>query len=139
MKHTPIKIKLVKIQLVIAGLFCMLCSNASYAEYDVADLQKLFTDKKQRAQIDAARSGKVTQAVAQTVTKKRTKKIKVTGFMTRSDGKSVVWINNKNTMDGSKIGSIKVHHGSVGKNNKVTVTVDGKRKQLKPGETWYKK
>lgn len=117
----------------------MFCSNASYAEYDVADLQKLFTDKKQRAQIDAARSGKVTQAVTRTVTKKRTKKIEVTGFMTRSDGKSVVWINNKNTLDGSRIGSIKVHHGSVGKNNKVTVSVDGKIKQIKPGETWYKK
>ncbi len=135
MQDKTININPVKIKLVITVLFCMVCSNALSADYDVADLQKLFTDKKQRAQIDAARSGKVSKPIA----RKQTKKIKVSGFVTRSDGKSVVWINNKNTLDSSKIGSIKVHHATVGKNNKVTVTVDGKSKQLKPGETWYKK
>ncbi len=124
-----------RIQLLITTFLCMTCSNVLHAEYDVADLQTLFTDKKQRAQIDAARSGKTTKPtpVAQT------KKIKVSGFMTRSDGKSVVWINNENTLKGSRIGDIKVHQGSIGKNRKVTITVDGKRKQLKPGETWHKK
>ena len=42
------------------GLICMMCSSALYADYDAEDLQKLFTDKRQRAQIDAARSGDVT-------------------------------------------------------------------------------
>jgi len=112
----------------------MTCSSALSAEYSITDMQKLFTDKKQRAQIDALRSGKNKKPVV----RKQTKKIKVSGFVTRSDGKSVVWINNKNTLDSSTIGNVKVNQATVGINNKVTVTVDGKRKRLKPGQTWYK-
>ncbi len=130
-----------KIKSVMVLLFALIFSNTLYAEYKVADLQTLFTDSKQRAEIDTLRSGVSKQPVLRKQIKqvKQTKKIKVSGYMIRSDGKSVVWINNKNTLDSSKIGNIKVHHDSVGKNNKVTVTVDGKRKRLKPGETWHKR
>ncbi len=50
------------LKLIITGLFCMICSNALHADYDEADLQKLFTDKKQRARIDATRSGDYTES-----------------------------------------------------------------------------
>ena len=123
-----------QLKLIITGLLCMICSNVLHADYDEADLQKLFTDKKQRAGIDAKRTGGHTGTDIQ----QQTSKIKVSGYVTRSDGKSVVWINNKNTLDSSNIGGAKVHQSSIGKNKKVTVSVDNKTTRLRPGETWYK-
>lgn len=120
------------LKLIITGLFCMICSNAVHADYDEAHLQKLFTDKKQRAQMDAVRSGDQIGSG----TRQQTSKIKVSGYVMRSDGKNVVWLNNKNTLDSSKVGSAIVHQSSIGKNKKVTVTVGNKKARLKPGETW---
>jgi hypothetical protein len=117
----------------MAGLFCLMCSNVLHADYDASDLKKLFTDEKQRAQIDAARSGNAS-GIDSSI--QQTNKISLDGYVTRSDGKSVVWINNKSTLDGSKLGDIKVHQSSIGKNKKVTVSIDGKTTRLKPGETW---
>jgi len=117
----------------LIGVFCMLCSTALYAEYDVDALGKLFTDKHQRLQIDAARSGRYSDSDLQEINK-----VNVKGYMKRSDGKSVVWVNNKNTMDSSTIGNVKVHSAVVGKNKKVSISVDGKTARLKPGETWLK-
>jgi len=115
------------------GLLLILCSSLTHAGYDAADLKKLFTDKTQRAQIDAARSGNFSGSE-----KLQTQKIKVSGFVTRSDGKSVVWINNKSTLENSRIGDVKVHQSTIGKDKKVTISVDNKTTRLKPGETWYK-
>ncbi len=112
----------------------MLNSQALYADYDADDLNKLFTNKKQRAQIDATRAGDYTGAGTQ----KQTKKIKISGYVTRSDGKSVVWINNKNTLNSSTVDGVRVHRSSIGKNKKVTISVDSKTTQLRPGETWHK-
>jgi hypothetical protein len=124
-----------QVKSILTGLLCFICSGTLHADYDAADLNKLFTDKKQRAQIDAARSGNVSgkDSGAQ-----QTNKIILDGYVTRSDGKSVVWVNNKNTLDSSKIGDVKVHQNSIGKNKKVTISVDGKTTRLKPGETWSK-
>jgi hypothetical protein len=121
-----------QVKSVILGLVCFFCSNILYADYDVANLQKLFTDKKQRAQINASRSGKQTHPEL-----KKTNKISVSGFVTRTDGKSVAWVNNKNTLDKTSVGDIKVHQKSIGKNRKVGLTVDGKHVRIKPGETWH--
>ncbi len=121
-------------KIIITGLLCIICSNVLHADYDAADLQKLFTDKKQRTRIDAKRTGGHTGTDIQ----QQTSKIKVSGYVTRSDGKSVVWINNKNTLESSNIGGAKVHQSSIGKNKKVTVSVDNKTTRLRPGETWYK-
>jgi len=115
------------------GLLLIFCSSMTHAGYDAADLKKLFTDKTQRAQIDAARSGNFSGSE-----KQQTQKIKVSGYVTRSDGKSVVWINNKSTLENSRIGDVKVHQSTIGKDKKVTISVDNKTTRLKPGETWYK-
>ncbi len=120
-------------KLIITALFCMICSSVLHADYNAADLQKLFTDKKQRARIDATRSGKSTV----TDVRKQTRKIKVSGYVTRSKGESVVWVNDKNTLEGSIIGDIKVQQSNIGKNKKVGVTLDDTHVHLKPGETWY--
>ena len=112
----------------------MICSNVLHADYNATDLNKLFTDKKQRARIDATRSGKRTGSDVQ----KQTSKIKVSGYVTRSDGKSVAWVNDKNTLESPRVGNVQVRPSSIGKNKKITVSVDGKTAQLKPGETWNK-
>ena len=123
-----------QVKSITVGLMCLLCSSVLYAEYDADDLQKLFTDKKQRAQIDAARSGNYTGSELQ----QQTSKVNVSGYMTRSDGKSVVWVNNRNTLESSKIGDVRVQQSNIGKDKKVGVTVDGRHVHLKPGETWNK-
>ena len=120
-----------QVKIIIAGLLCLLHSNLLFADYDATDLQKLFTDKRQRSQIDAVRSGNYS-----TSDLPQTSQIKVSGYVTRSDGKSVVWVNNKNTLDSTKMGDVRVHQSSIGKNKKVTLTVDGTAIRLKPGETW---
>ncbi|MFV9615261.1 MAG: hypothetical protein ACNYZG_04845 [Gammaproteobacteria bacterium] len=122
------------LKLIITGLFCMIFSNGLYADYAAADLQKLFTDKKQRASIDATRAGDYTEPNI----RRQTKKVKVSGYVKRSNGKSVVWVNNKSTLDGSTIGDVKVHRSFIGKDKKVTISVDNKTTRLRPGETWYK-
>ena len=122
-----------KVKPIIAGLIFSVFTSPLYADYDVADLKKLFTDKAQRAQIDAARSGN-----ALTPGLQQTNKVKVSGYMTRSDGKDVVWLNNNNTLESSKVGDIKVHRSAIGINKKVTISMDGQTKRLKPGEVWEK-
>ena len=124
-----------QLKLIITGLFCMICSNVLHADYNATDLNKLFTDKKQRARIDAIRSGYYTGS---NLKQQTTTKIKVSGYVTRSNGKSVAWVNDKNTLESPRIGSAKVHQSSIGKNKKVTVSVDNKSTRLRPGETWYK-
>ncbi len=120
-----------RITLTLTVAISMLCSNALYADFDVNQLQKLFTDKKQRAQIDAIRSGQNIGAGL-----KQSDKIKVNGYMTRSDGKSVVWLNNQNTINSSKIDSVRVDKSTIGHNKEIKVSVEGKTRRLKPGETW---
>ena len=108
------------------------CCGVSYAEHDVDELNTLFTGKSQRANIDAARSGNVTPDL------QKTNKVTVDGYVTRSNGKNVVWLNNKNTLDSSTIGGVKVQQLNIGKDKKVGVTIDGTHVHLKPGETWHK-
>ena len=103
------------------------------AEVDESQLLNLFTDRQQRAQIDAMRSGHVGEKGV-----RETSRISVDGYMTRSDGKSVVWVNDGNTIDSQRIDDLRVHPSSVGRNSKVTISVDGKTARLKPGETWLK-
>ena len=120
-----------RVRLFTTWIICIICSTPLYADYDAAALKKLFTDKRQRTQIDALRSGNYTEPGLQ-----KTKQVSISGYVTRSDGKSVAWVNNKNTLDKTRVGDIKVHQASIGKNKKVGITVDGRHVHLKPGETW---
>jgi len=122
-----------RVKTTFAGLFFVLFSGVSSAQYDAADLNKLFTDKSQRALIDAARSG-----VAPGGELRQTREVKVSGYVTRSDGKSVVWVNDTNTLESSRLGDVKVNQSNIGKDKKVTISVEGKSKRLKAGETWHK-
>ena len=122
-----------RVKLLVAGIICLFISATSQAEYDASNLKKLFTNKNQRSQIDATRSGNGSPAALQ-----QTNQVNLSGYVTRSDGKSVVWLNNKNTLDSSRIGDVQVHKNTIGKNKEVTISVDGKTARLKPGESWSK-
>ncbi len=122
-----------RVKQITIGVLSVFFSAILHADYDAADLKKLFTDKTQRARLDAARSGS-----ALTPELQHTNRVKLSGYMTRSDGKSVVWLNNKNTMENSKVGDVRVHRSTVGKNKKVTISIDGETKRLSPGESWDK-
>ena len=110
-----------------------LFSTPVLAEYDAAELGKLFTDREQRSHIDAARSGR-----GKNTSVRQTSKVNMNGYLTRSDGKSVVWVNDESTLESSRVGDVRVHSSSIGKNKRVTISVDGKTARLKPGETWHK-
>ena len=70
------------------------------------------------------------------IVSKKTDKVEVKGYVTRSDGKNVAWINNSNTLEKSRVDNVRVHRSSIGKNRKVGVTVNDKHVSLKPGEKW---
>lgn len=103
------------------------------ADYDISNLDKLFTNKQQRAQMDVERTEKNSDKSLPQVST-----INISGYVTRSKGESVVWVNDKNTLDNSRLGHIKVYQSSVGVNKKVTVSFDGQVKSLRPGEIWNK-
>ncbi len=112
-------------------LLALLTNAPAYAEYDVNDLNKLFTDSRQRAQIDAARAGDYSGSEIQQATQ-----VKVNGYMKRSGGKSVVWVNGTNTLDSSKVGGVTVNTKAINNNNKVPVKIDGQTVYVRPGESW---
>ena len=122
-----------KVRIIIGVFLCTYCSMLISADYDVQALHKLFTDKQQREKIDSLRSGKT---IGKEVKKSET--VSVNGYVTRSGGKSVVWVNNKNTINSSKVDDVTVYRSMVGKGKKVRVGLDGKSASLKPGETWHK-
>mgnify|MGYP001812258525 FL=1 len=117
----------------VVVLLPLMVNGPVKAEYDASELGKLFTDREQRSQIDASRSGRGKDASV-----RKTSKINMHGYLTRSDGKSVVWINDENTLESSRVGDVRVHGSSIGKNKRVTISVEGKTARLKPGETWHK-
>jgi hypothetical protein len=105
----------------------------SVAQYDVDALQSFFTDKSQRKQLDIARSGKSADPEV-----RETRRVRVSGYMTRSDGKSVVWANGQNTIDNTRIDDVQIDTRGLNKSNQVTIRVDGKAARVKPGEAWVK-
>jgi len=119
----------------LAIAMLLLVTTSVYAtEYDESQLLNLFTDQQQRAQIDALRTG----AVSSEKGVRETNKVNLNGYMRRSDGKSVVWVNDGNTIEGARVDDLHIHSKSVGRDSKVTISVDGKAARLKPGETWIK-
>ena len=122
-----------QVKALITGVVFLFNCSSLYADYDVTGLQKLFTDKNQREQIDASRKGELQKSE-----NKKSSQVTLSGYVKRSEGKSVVWVNNKNTLNQKTVDDIRVHEADIGKNNDVGLTVDGKYIKLKPGETWYK-
>lgn len=101
---------------------------------------RLFTTDKERQRIDRYRSSAFTQS-AQTSDIESSKKspapskIVLQGFVKRSNGKNVVWVNDENTLNNRlKQQGIRVNTQTI-HDNRVNLLVAGKRVTLKPGQT----
>ena len=97
-------------------------------------LKTLFTSPSERHNIDASRQGVFSTDIGALPTGPGS--VHVTGIVTRSNNKSVVWVNGKNTMNNTMVDGVKVYPNSMKKNNKIPVRVDGSMVYVKPGETW---
>ena len=113
-------------------LLVVLPSYALAKEYSEQSLRSLFTNQQQRQEIDNSRAGGT--AEGQTIVGPSS--IQINGMVKRSDGKSVVWVNGKSTMDNSTVNGVKVYSNAINSKNKIPVMVDGRKVYLKPGETW---
>lgn len=101
-------------------------------EYSEQSLRSLFTSPQERQEIDNNRAGSTSegQAIA------GPSSVQINGIVKRSDGKNIVWVNGKSTMEDSTIDSVKVYSNAVNSKDKIPVMVDGRKIYLKPGETW---
>ena len=102
-------------------------------DYSEQSLKTLFTSQHQRQDIDGNR--KANDTVEEQI-QKTPSNIQVDGVLKRRDGKNVVWVNGKNTMDSSMVDGVKVYSNSISDKNKVPMIVDGKKVYIKPGQTW---
>ncbi len=125
----------INFRILVSGLALLLVTTEVYADYDVRQLKKLFTTVQQRKHIDDMRHGKVMQLHKE----KKTDRVIVSGYVKRSDGKNVVWVNGKNTLTGNSIHGIKVDPESINDLGQVILSIDGKQLKLKPGQSWSRR
>lgn len=110
-------------------LALLLRAPGARAETDASGLGQLFTSPAQRAQIDARRAGKGARPAA------AARVVRVDGFMRRSDGRSVVWVNGQSTLEDKRVQGVSV--GGVNeRDNQVRLRVKGRSLRLKPGQSW---
>ncbi len=118
-------------KLFLAGLFFPLQAVAQ--DYSEQSLRTLFTSQQQRQDIEAGRRGSNLLEEQALV---GPSSVQINGVVKRSNGKSVVWVNGKNTLDSSMVDGVKVYSNSISSQNKVPVMIDGRKVYIKPGETW---
>lgn len=102
-------------------------------EYSEQSLRTLFTNPQERQEIDNYRQE---NRLSEDQVVARPSSVKINGVVKRSDGKNIVWINGKSTVDNATIDSVKVYSSAINSKNKIPVMVDGQKIYLKPGETW---
>lgn len=118
-------------KLFLAGLFFPLQVVAQ--DYSEQSLRTLFTSQQQRQDIEADRRG---SNLSEEQVLVGPSSVQINGVVKRSNGKSVVWVNGKNTLDSPMVDGVKVYSNSISAQNKVTVMIDGRKIYIKPGETW---
>jgi hypothetical protein len=123
-----------KLFILLIGLCGVVPAASAAAYFDESALGRLFTTPQQRHQIDAFRKGKSTGAMHDQTSPAD---VKIQGMVIRSDGKSTVWVNGKNTLESSKVGGVDVKLKSLNhKTDRVTVVINKKAVRLKPGQVW---
>ncbi len=110
-------------------------TTAAYAQFDIHKLERLFTNAKQRQQINNQRHGDG-RGHAHISQKRKWHKVTLNGYMQRSDGENVVWVNGVSTLNQTTIAGVKVEPGSINGKDQVTVRINGKAVKLRPGESW---
>ena len=118
---------------ILLMLLVTLPAYAAAKDYSEQSLRTLFTSQHERQDIDNNRKE---QSSSETQSIVGPSSVQINGIVKRSNGKNVVWVNGKNTMDSSTVDGVKVYSQSINSKNKIPVMVDGERVYLKPGETW---
>lgn len=114
-------------------IITLLFSTFTMADgFNEQSLKNLFTTPAERQAMNSTRRGGQSDDFFVT----GPASVQVNGIVSRSDGKSVVWINGKSTLNNSMVDGVKVYSDSMKKNGKVPVRVDGRMVYVKPGETW---
>jgi|GEM_PF-2883010 len=134
------------IRLVSISMLFLFLVPAQFVKADtpanVTSLKRLFTTPFERAQLDAMRRrNSFTQQGQQPDSNKPVLPpltVEVKGVMLRKDGPNVIWVNDKNSMQGNKLGQdIKVSPRRIStKTLKVPVSARGDHIKLKPGQVW---
>ena len=119
----------------LSAAISMLVPTVAVAESTGAEqLDRLFTDSRQREKLDAVRRGTYKED-----TEKNTavSNVRVDGLMMRSNGKNVIWVNGQSTLDNRTVSGVKTYPQSANASTyKVPVKVEDKRINIKPGQTW---
>lgn len=102
-------------------------------DYNEQSLRSLFTSQQQRQEIDNNRNAAGSKNEPANI---RPSSVHINGIVKRSNGKSVVWINGKNTLDNSIVDGVKIYSNGITEKNKIPVSVDDRTIYIKPGETW---
>ena len=102
-------------------------------DFNDNDLKSLFTSPEHRNRIDGKRSGRVTGSVSPQFGPNT---ININGVVKRKNGKSVVWVNGKSTLNNSTIDGARVLTRSLDKKTKIPVNIDGEVVHLQPGQIW---
>ena len=118
-------------KLFLVGLFFPLQALAQ--DYSEQSLRTLFTSQQQRQDIERGRRGSNLLEEQALV---GPSSVQINGMVKCSNGKSVVWVNGKNTMDSSTVDGVRVYSNSINAQNKVPIMIDGRKVYIKPGETW---
>ena len=121
-----------KILLLVVPLLCSPTGAMSQEQLD--ELGRLFTDASQREKLEAVRHGAYVEDADE---KSSVSSVTVNGIMIRSDGRNVVWINGRHSIDGNPVSGVKPYADSVDSSSfKVPLRVDGKAVKIKPGQSW---
>lgn len=108
-------------------------SQVAAQQYSEQSLKTLFTSQQERQDIEHGRKGNNFSAGQVLV---GPSSVQINGMVKRNNGKSVVWVNGKSTLDNSMVDGVKVYSKSIKSNNKIPVMIDGQKVYIKPGETW---
>ena len=125
-----------KFILIFYSTILSLCFSLSAisSEYSEQELKSLFTTPEQRSALNEKRLNN--KFVPDKQTFSRPASVHINGIVSRSDGKSVVWVNGQNTMKNSMVGGVKVYSDAMTSSHKIPVMIDGRKVYIKPGDSW---
>ena len=128
----------------ICGLFFSFIAQPSFADTTqptIRDLDRLFTTRFERAQLDALRarmSGAAGTEIPTTESQATTSPLNVEmqGIMQREKGKTVTWINGQSTLKSNTIDDNIRVKGQPKALSGANISIGGQTVRLKPGQVW---
>ncbi|NOY72503.1 MAG: hypothetical protein GXP14_09035 [Gammaproteobacteria bacterium] len=136
-----VKLHVVLVFLVLVNIFTVFSVQADALA--LPEFGRIFTTEKERQRIDQSRLRSLIQSgeVSDMASPEKPTVLPIVmmqGFVKRSNGKNVVWVNNENTLNNRlKQKGIRVNTHNI-RDNQVDLSVAGKRVRLKPGQTLQK-